>query len=1048
MSTENQSRRELQKQLLELVYGLLDDEEAAALRERIASEPEVAAAHAEAERFAGALAASARLVAPQMELKTQKRSPWRHRVEIRANKNGTPVAGSHSTRAPRILPLPVEQRITRAIRRTVAIAATILAIVTVGGYLVASWPLIGLDAKHIRLTVTGPRQLEPGLENLFTINATSATGRPMVAPIIYALRSADGAAIVDKTTATTDRSGQLTIKLKPTLVNAERVRDARLIVQLADAAGAEPLTASLRIDSTCLATQLSLGKPLYQPGEIIRYRSLTLSRFGLTPPAGALVYFEIHDPSGAVVPNSWKSAIADRGVAGGEFAVPSGLAGGEYTLIARSPAKQFADEKRTFFVRSYRLPRLKKDLEFTRDSYSPGDHVVADLSVQRPDGGPAAGAKLHAIASVDGKTVAQSEDVVGPAGTARVEINLPAKVEKGDAQLAVVIDDGGNRETVAKTIRINLDRVEISLYPEGGDLVAGLENRVYFSAQTPLGKPAHIVGQLVDSQFREVAKLETSYKGMGSFKFAPQAGETYSVVAGKLHVSLTPDQLKVEPAPSVLLSTGAGVFGATEPLAVELQSREDKLPLLVAAYCRGVMIGQKSITASRGTNRVEIPLAAGAGGVVRVTVFDQLAEHGRQPRAIAERLVYRRAERALTVRIGDHKPRYSPGDPVELSFAVTNERGEPTPAALGVSVAADSLFKLIDDEIPSMPTRFYILGEIEKPQDLEKADFYLSENPKAPAALDLLLGTQGWRRFAEKRMSDYVFKDDGSDPFNRLAAVGAPGGPPMTLDNGDESSRAYQADLNRHTVARDAKLNALGRALLFTAAPVGLFFLFILAWGSIGRLQFWLPTLGTAAASLIAATIWSNLPLNISSEADSNSVARSSSRTAEATMRSDDGKVSASRLDDYWRDRGITSDFSQLPRNEISNPIPWQPWSDSAAIYYRASDFAPHLDPPELSVPLIAGNGLLAGSNTSTIAAFNFPSLSGNNSYAGGTTVMAGTLSVGGVPSNNTMTPNVGGVTLRGSSGNDITFNFNNSSTGAPAQNAGNADGFNGPDGF
>ena len=72
----------------------------------------------------------------------------------------------------------------------------------------------------------------------------------------------------------------------------------------------------------------------------------------------------------------------------------------------------------------------------------------------------------------------------------------------------------------------------------------------------------------------------------------------------------------------------------------------------------------------------------------------------KEPRAIAERLVYRRPERMLNVRVANHKPRFSPGDPVELSLAVTNERGEPTAAALGVSVAADSLFKLSTTNCP------------------------------------------------------------------------------------------------------------------------------------------------------------------------------------------------------------------------------------------------------------------------------------------------------------------------------------------------------------
>src|SRR6185295_18109076 len=41
-------------------------------------------------------------------------------------------------------------------------------------------------------------------------------------------------------------------------------------------------------------------------------------------------------------------------------------------------------------------------------------------------------------------------------------------------------------------------------------------------------------------------------------------------------------------------------------------------------------------------------------------------------------------------------------------------------------------------------------GEVKHPAELEHADFLLTDHPKAGVALDLLLGTQGWRRFAEQ----------------------------------------------------------------------------------------------------------------------------------------------------------------------------------------------------------------------------------------------------------------------------------------------------------
>src|SRR5205085_822492 len=50
----------------------------------------------------------------------------------------------------------------------------------------------------------------------------------------------------------------------------------------------------------------------------------------------------------------------------------------------------------------------------------------------------------------------------------------------------------------------------------------------------------------------------------------------------------------------------------------------------------------------------------------------------------------------------------------------------------------------------SMPTHLLLTTEVRRADDLEYADFLVGQHAKAPVALDLLLGTQGWRRFAEQ----------------------------------------------------------------------------------------------------------------------------------------------------------------------------------------------------------------------------------------------------------------------------------------------------------
>ncbi len=110
--------------------------------------------------------------------------------------------------------------------------------------------------------------------------------------------------------------------------------------------------------------------------------------------------------------------------------------------------------------------------------------------------------------------------------------------------------------------------------------------------------------------------------------------------------------------------------------------------------------------------------------------------------------------RRLNVRAIDCREHYAPGEKVNMSLAVTNEKNEPVAAVLGVSVVDQALFALAGDHTPTMTTQFLLTSEIENPEDLENADFYLSEDKSssvpAAVALDLLLGTQGWRRFSDK----------------------------------------------------------------------------------------------------------------------------------------------------------------------------------------------------------------------------------------------------------------------------------------------------------
>src|SRR5437667_1312269 len=232
---------------------------------------------------------------------------------------------------------------------------------------------------------------------------------------------------------------------------------------------------------------VSTDKPIYRSGERLYVRGVLLRADGHTPLASSLseiASFEIKGPKGDTVA-SGASAIIDS-VAGFSWDIPPTQAGGEYTVRISHPAADGRAERK-FDIRSYRAPRLKSQIVFVRDGYGPGDMVAANMHVERAEGGIPAGAKVSVSARVDGEETWKGTTTVDSSGNASASFRLPAAIARGEGVMAMIIEDGGTVETATKTIPILLQTLDLAVYPEGGDLIAGLPNRVYVEGRTPAG---------------------------------------------------------------------------------------------------------------------------------------------------------------------------------------------------------------------------------------------------------------------------------------------------------------------------------------------------------------------------------------------------------------------------------------------------------------------------------------------------------------------------------------------------------------------------------
>ncbi len=657
--------------------------------------------------------------------------------------------------------------------------------------------------SQLQVEIQGPATIRVGAPTDYQIFTRDLNNRQPTAAKVSVEVKDHGQTIAKPLAVTQERPGVYRLTLPADLPVRPDSQPTLYVSAHRDGGPEVELHEEMQLAAPVYITHLEIDKPMYQLGETVHFRSLTLERFSLKPAEQDLnLQFFLATPGpgnpsrliaqgraslveegpNGVHPVLGPDGKALRGVGAGSFQIGADWPGGEYTLIVREANRRFPEQRRRFLVNKYEKPKLNKELDFSRKSYGPGDEVVARCKAKYLDGRPVKNCRVEATVFIDNKQYGSHGEEKAEAlvfqtddeGLVNVRFQLPKSIERGLATVAVKFDDRAMPETIVRPIPIVLKKLDIEFCPEGGDLVAGLHNRVYFQVRTMLGKPADLKGQLLEDGKPVAITVETLTsektpelnQGMGRFEFTPKAGRKYRLkVESPIGITKLYELPTIEPE-GVVLSVPAPVVKAGETIPVTVRSTA-KRSFLVGAYCRGRLLDSTEFTGDHAD--VLLRPTSGAGGVCRITVFEVLRGNGNQHtlRPVAERLIYRQPAEYVQLGIKPDQKSYVPRQTVKLGVEATNEKGEPTPAVVLLRVIDKSVATLADDKtLRAMPTHFLLTTEVRRPEDLEYADFLVRPHPKAAEALDLLLGTQGWRRFAEQNPNK--FRQEQKEEAERL----------------------------------------------------------------------------------------------------------------------------------------------------------------------------------------------------------------------------------------------------------------------------------------
>lgn len=466
-------------------------------------------------------------------------------------------------------------------------------------------------------------------------------------------------------------------------------------------------------------TMLSTDKPLYQPGQIIHMRALSMRADSLRPAEGRQVAFEVKDAKGNKV---FRKLIesSDFGIAAADFKLANQVNEGNYTITVTIDDTV---SEREVKVERYVLPKFKVALQADQGFYGPGETVRLVLNADYTFGKPVSGGTVRITAdefierfrtfeSVSGKTDAQ--------GQFETQITLKnafvgQSLNQGDAFvrfIAEVTDATGETRKQPLQVKVTNQPLRIEVFPESGELVQNVENTLYIVTAYPDGTPAKAIVYTGGG-----SRVETNELGIGKVKLTPDKPNLKLSLSARsdrgAEVKVTKELAVGVQANGILLSTDGAIYrqGQTANLNVLSASKAKRVFLDIVKNGRSLATSTIDLKQGAGSYAYDIPLdLAGTLQLQAYAILDN-GDIARDTKLIQ----VHRAEQ-LQIQATLDAETYRPAEKAMIEFLVTSKDGTPIEAALSLAAVDEAVFALNDSRPGLEEMYFLIQEEILKPR--------------------------------------------------------------------------------------------------------------------------------------------------------------------------------------------------------------------------------------------------------------------------------------------------------------------------------------------
>ncbi len=277
---------------------------------------------------------------------------------------------------------------------------------------------------------------------------------------------------------------------------------------------------------------------------------------------------------------------------------------------------------------------------------------------------------------------------------------------------------------------------DIQFFPEGGNLVDGIESKLAYKAVDAHGKGLAFTATLIDNT-DTITHFAPSHNGMGSITIIPRNNHSYKAI-----FSFADGQKISKSLPEVYTSgyvlgvkdSGAGKLSITVQTNIATATN-----IFLLVHTNGAIKTATGGILLNGAVNFLIDKTALGNGISHITVFNSK----RQP--VCERLYFKKPAQQLQLELKTDKSDYAPRAKVNMNLEAMNaSAAKDDTASLSMAVYRVDTLQSAD---AATIDNYLLLGAEIKGYVEDPQYYFANSDAAAAAALDNLMLTNGWRRF-------------------------------------------------------------------------------------------------------------------------------------------------------------------------------------------------------------------------------------------------------------------------------------------------------------